>query len=89
MTLDDNFWLHHPFSQPRRPDGTPGLRDEDAPCEFFQVPTNDPGPCEGDGHYLCQECPHLRSTIMLKSPLDGSLTPLDLTQGALNAIPKG
>jgi hypothetical protein len=63
---DDSFWKDHPFSpppRPRRPDGTPGLRDEDAPCTFFDpgetVPTNT---CMTDGHYLCQECRHRKVT---------------------------
>jgi hypothetical protein len=50
----------------RLPDGTPGVRDVDAPCQDY-----DPGKanlmqspnCESDGHYLCRGCrwhaPHL------------------------------
>jgi len=42
------------------PDGTPGVRDRDAPCELFQpgTPAGD-GSCLGDGHYLCHECEHM------------------------------
>jgi len=45
------------------PDGEPGIRDVDAPCEGFQ-PAGKPheyaagkvGGCETDGHYICAEC---------------------------------
>ena len=40
------------------PDGTPGVRDANAPCRYFKVSGSQPG-CHGDGHHLCQECPHL------------------------------
>lgn len=51
----------------RIPDGEPGIRDVDAPCEMFQ-PVGEPfeqndgtdtGTCETDGHYLCTECQHI------------------------------
>jgi hypothetical protein len=48
-------WLTKPRG--RIPDGTPGIRDVDHPCEMFEPGhgcwLND---CQGDGHYLCQEC---------------------------------
>lgn len=37
------------------PDGTQGVRDKDAPCELFVTGVSS-GDCEGDGHYLCEEC---------------------------------
>lgn len=41
----------------RVPDGTPGVRDVDAPCELFRLGTpTGTGRCLGDGHYLCHEC---------------------------------
>lgn len=49
----------------RVPDGLPGIRDIDAPCEVFEpvgapherAPGN--GDCETDGHYICSECVHI------------------------------
>lgn len=42
---------------PRRvPDGTPGVRDPDAPCSDFDPGRAGAGRCDGDGHYLCAEC---------------------------------
>jgi len=41
----------------RVPDGTPGVRDPDNPCEAFIPGTPHPhGDCNTDGHYLCAEC---------------------------------
>jgi hypothetical protein len=43
------------------PMGIPGQRDPLSPCLEYQ-PTPYMGywdTCEGDGHYLCQECCHL------------------------------
>jgi hypothetical protein len=43
----------------RLPDGTPGVRDVDAPCEDYQPGASGPpqsANCESDGHYLCHEC---------------------------------
>lgn len=40
-------------------DGTPGIRDEDAPCADFDPSESDAldfQNCDGDGHYLCQKC---------------------------------
>lgn len=37
------------------PDGTPNVRDVNAPCCEF-VPGPPQGICRGDGHYLCREC---------------------------------
>lgn len=57
-------WLPLWFELNGRPlDGTPGVRDIDAPCEAFQ-PAGAPfeyasgvvGGCETDGHYICSEC---------------------------------
>jgi hypothetical protein len=37
--------------------GDPGVRDPDAICEeFFPGKPSETGSCEGDGHYLCEEC---------------------------------
>lgn len=38
------------------PDGTPGMRDVNSPCEYFQPGEPSGLTCEGDGHYLCNEC---------------------------------
>lgn len=44
----------------RMPDGMPGIRDVDAPCEDFTPGTTAGtlaiGDCATDGHYLCDEC---------------------------------
>lgn len=49
---------------PRPPDGLPGLRDVDHPCEDFDPGTSF-GVCSSDGHYLCSECRHLDSERVL------------------------
>jgi len=52
----------------RPPDGTPGIRDIDHPCDLFDPIPLDPkmfpfgGTCRTDGHYICQECNHLDLT---------------------------
>lgn len=61
--LPDWFWpVPEPPPPPRIPDGTPGIRDVDAPCEFFEPPSPEGGSpvieCMTDGHYLCKECIH-------------------------------
>lgn len=51
----------------RAPDGEPGVRDVDAPCEEFQPETegkpwqfaSGDGNCDTDGHHLCAECVHI------------------------------
>ncbi len=43
----------------RIPDGEPGVRDVDAPCDVFEPGESGHGPCETDGHYLCVECVHI------------------------------
>lgn len=47
---------------PRRrvPDGTPGVRDQDATCAEFEPGRPAGDLCEGDGHYLCDECANRR-----------------------------
>jgi len=54
----------------RVPDGEPGIRDVDAPCEDFQ-PAGAPwvyaagnGECSSDGHYICAECINVSSSGM-------------------------
>jgi DNA-directed RNA polymerase subunit RPC12/RpoP len=49
----------------RIPDGTPGIRDVNAPCDHFE-PAGEPfehangsGSCMTDGHYICSECVHI------------------------------
>lgn len=49
----------------RTPDGEPGIRDVDAPCDEFE-PVGAPweqseggGSCDTDGHYICSECVHI------------------------------
>lgn len=55
---------------PRVPDGTPGVRDVDAPCEDYQpagAPWKDApgtGGCDTDGHYLCRECVHISEAAL-------------------------
>jgi len=39
----------------RHPFGTPGVRDEDHPCDQY-APGKPAGSCYGDGHALCREC---------------------------------
>lgn len=44
-------------SRPTRiPDGTPGIRDVDAPCDVFEPGMPGGGRCDTDGHYICVEC---------------------------------
>jgi hypothetical protein len=39
------------------PDGVPGVRSVNFPCEHFDGLTPDgSGDCHSDGHYLCHEC---------------------------------
>ena len=47
----------HTATVNRIPDGVPGIRDQNSPCEMFKpgVPS-EYGCCLGDGHYLCYEC---------------------------------
>lgn len=47
----------------RIPDGTPRIRDVDAPCDAFQPRvsgTMEFGRCETDGHYICDECREIK-----------------------------
>lgn len=39
-------------------DGVPGNRDPQAVCSGYMVPYPR-ADCNGDGHYLCLECPNL------------------------------
>ncbi len=57
--------LVHEVNGGRPPDGLPGIRDVDAPCDVFE-PVGAPweyatgtGDCETDGHYICRECVHI------------------------------
>ena len=46
------------------PVGIPGRRDPENPCHGFEprrAGDKDWGHCQGDGHYLCQECAHLEA----------------------------
>lgn len=44
----------------RVPDGLPGIRDVDAPCDVFEPGKPQVGgDCWTDGHYLCLECIHI------------------------------
>jgi len=52
----------------RAPDGTPGVRDVDAPCDAYKpvemaMAADADGNCETDGHYLCADgrsvCMHI------------------------------
>ena len=50
----------YPVRKP--PDGLPGIRDPDNRCAIFEPRKRELGDfsdCQGDGHYLCQECCHL------------------------------
>lgn len=46
-------------SQTRAGTGTPGQRDPDFPCAEFKPGEPSYGRCDGDGHYLCEECVEL------------------------------
>lgn len=72
----------------RIPDGEPGIRDVDAPCDFFEpagapwVYADGTGDCETDGHYICKECVHislraLRRRMDLCEDCGGKLGPGD------------
>jgi hypothetical protein len=39
-----------------RTTGVPGQRDAGAPCIEFRPGTPRDGDCDGDGHYLCDQC---------------------------------
>ena len=41
---------------PIRTTGVPGQRDTGAPCVKFRPGNPRDGDCEGDGHYLCDQC---------------------------------
>ena len=43
-------------SQARTGTGIPGQRDPEFPCADFKPGTPSYGHCEGDGHYLCDQC---------------------------------
>lgn len=64
MTIVRRSHLHEKGDVPtkRVPDGTPGVRDIDAPCEDFNPSATKltvwSGHCDGDGHYLCRSCEH-------------------------------
>lgn len=50
-------------ASPELPDGVPGFRSKDNPCTGYsprKVLLFDYRECEGDGHYLCKECCHLK-----------------------------
>lgn len=37
--------------------GMPGVRDPESPCdEFFPGKPSATNTCNGDGHYMCEEC---------------------------------
>ena len=72
LTLRQHFWrLVARFAyrrlmkgRPQRlpPDGLPGIRDPDSRCDIYEPRKRELGDfndCQGDGHYLCQECCHL------------------------------
>lgn len=43
--------------------GEEGVRDTENPCVDFKFgKPHENNRCEGDGHYLCQECEHLKVT---------------------------
>lgn len=57
----------------RTPDGKPGLRDVDAPCEHYEPvemarEAEGHGDCDTDGHYLCAEgqivCHHISAQAL-------------------------
>lgn len=50
-----------------KPTGIPGNRDPKFICTAFSPRQWEPGDfrdCEGDGHYLCKECCHLKSECL-------------------------
>ena len=55
--------LHRLLNPDAAPFGTPGVRDVEAPCEYYCPPDardlsgiEKLPECWGDGHYLCREC---------------------------------
>ena len=51
-------WMaHEPNWRTKKPVGVPGNRDPEHPCTWFAPGKPDgSNTCEGDGHYMCQEC---------------------------------
>ena len=73
LTLRQNLWrvvarfayrrMMKGRPEKRPPDGLPGIRDPDSRCPIFSPrprEIGDFGDCQGDGHYLCHECCHLK-----------------------------
>lgn len=56
--------LFHEINGGRIPDGEPGIRDVDAPCEAFQLGEPRGGTCETDGHYICAECVEISPKVL-------------------------
>lgn len=57
-TVSDGFYRGRQFRE--HITGQNFIRDTAHPCEFFEIVTFGAGDgrCEGDGHYMCQECAH-------------------------------
>lgn len=63
---DKGVSLFQIFASPpaRIPDGTPGIRDVDAPCDAFGPGDPGGGRCDTDGHYICAECVHMSAVAV-------------------------
>lgn len=84
----------------RIPDGEPGIRDVDAPCDDF-VPAGKPwqdaagdGACDTDGHYVCRECVHISQRELRRrrdqcEDSGGPLTPGDVCRACDAESPRG
>ncbi len=49
----------------RLPDGLPGIRDIENPCDLFQPgEPHESATCFTDGHYICRECVHISAETL-------------------------
>lgn len=60
-------WQRHFPNDQMIPDGVPGIRDVNNRCPIFEPRKpmrGDLTDCQGDGHYLCQECCHMDPEVV-------------------------
>ena len=62
--------LHQPPIQTGT--GVPGQRDPGAPCVEFRPGNPRDGDCEGDGHYLCDQCAEHSTRLTAEAVDSGS-----------------
>ena len=65
MTLAGFFYRRAYRANTQEPDGVPGRRSPDAPCNAYEPRKKRLGDwddCMTDGHYLCHECCHRSET---------------------------